>query len=357
MFKRKTIYSHIALRGIAALSVFLFHIYDSHGTAGWDLNNSIFRFFDWADYSVDLFFILSGFVLNWVYNKQVIINWRTYGIARIARIVPLYYITSIVAIPVLVYSYLRHGSEYIGIGPGNIYSVAIENILILAGVLNTPTLNGPAWSISVEVFCYAALFPILFKVNKKIEKSCLVLISLVLGCTFLLNVSYHYYYITFQHIVWNTNHIQRGIFGFTMGFCLCALYRLNPMLGKRKTQIDLILGLIIILVISSLIGILPKYMILYSLPFLVFFSAYDSGVIASAMHNSVFEWLGERSYSIYLWHYSILAIYPYLIKSSFIPGIVNCGILVIIVLIIAELSYRFIEVPSRDYLRQYLGRR
>ena len=114
--KSREIYSHTGLRGIAAMCVFIYHIYLSQAVT-WNLNYSFFRFFEWRTYAVDLFFVLSGFILYWVYfNKNVAINWRSYLSARVARIFPIYYLTSFFMLTVLSYSYFKYGCKYIGSG-------------------------------------------------------------------------------------------------------------------------------------------------------------------------------------------------------------------------------------------------
>jgi peptidoglycan/LPS O-acetylase OafA/YrhL len=88
------IYSHTGLRGIAAMYVLLFHLL----WAGGDLRaNKFCQWFQWGGYSVDLFFILSGFILNWVYlSSAAAMNWETYLKARVARILPLYLLHSFI---------------------------------------------------------------------------------------------------------------------------------------------------------------------------------------------------------------------------------------------------------------------
>jgi peptidoglycan/LPS O-acetylase OafA/YrhL len=66
------------------------------------------------------------------------------------------------------------------------------------------------------------------------------------------------------------------------------------------------------------------------------------------------QWLGSRSYSLYLWHF------PFLIIAALHPGHlikVRKIVLVLLILIVAALSYRFIENPIRhsDYLKRRTG--
>lgn len=70
------------------------------------------------------------------------------------------------------------------------------------------------------------------------------------------------------------------------------------------------------------------------------------GVLARAFSWQPLVWLGQRSYSIYLWHYPLFALMNPVGDVSAKPWwvyLLECGV----VLAVAELSYRFIETPFR----------
>lgn len=70
------------------------------------------------------------------------------------------------------------------------------------------------------------------------------------------------------------------------------------------------------------------------------------------LSNPVLKWIGDRSYSIYLWHYTIILLISKGIKASW--GITLIEIVLSVVL--AELSYRFIETPIRHgIIGEYLN--
>lgn len=70
------------------------------------------------------------------------------------------------------------------------------------------------------------------------------------------------------------------------------------------------------------------------------------------LSNPVLKWMGDRSYSIYLWHYPIILLISKGIKASW--GITLIEIVLSVVL--AELSYRFIETPIRHgIIGEYLN--
>jgi peptidoglycan/LPS O-acetylase OafA/YrhL len=359
--KSREIYSHTGLRGIAAMSVVMAHIYIGQ-SSDWHLNEKIFRFFQWHNYAVDLFFILSGFILNWVYlSSGKDVNWWSYIRARVARITPLYYATTIIAIPITIYSYIKHGYEFIG--EHNYTLVGLANLLMVSGVIGLPTLNKPAWSISVEFFCYLAIFPILVWFARRLTTKKYGLITsifLVFILTQGLILSYSVDPINIFNYNWNSQFMLRGLLGFPIGFILCSIYR-SPLIWKpTDSLINLILLGSLLVFILTRINFIPSHILLYIFPFVIYFSTFDQGILANILKLNLFEWLGERSYSIYLLHMPILTCFPAFSKWIFAhylsklhpTGNINCMILVSIILVTSELSYKYFELPARNYIRK-----
>ena len=357
---RREIYSHTGLRGIAAICVFLTHMYIGLAK-DWQLDYHVFRFFDFASPAVDLFFILSGFILNWVYlSNSKSINWSSYLKARVGRILPLYYVTTILSLPTLIYSYLKHGFQFIG--DHNWIAIGVSNLLMVSGIIGLVSINGPAWSISVEFFCYLAVFPLLIALNRFLSVNRYSwFLSILLACIFtkLLILSNHFDCISIYHWHWQCHWIARGVFGFSIGFLICTIYRMPSVWKPSSAVINLIvLGSFAVFLLTR-IGYLPVHLLLYVFPFLVYFTAFDAGVSAYFLKLNPLQWLGERSYSLYLWHVPVLSFFPFVsrsvcthfFKTSSPLGFPNCFVLVAIVLFISDLSYRFFETPCRDYIR------
>ena len=61
------------------------------------------------------------------------------------------------------------------------------------------------------------------------------------------------------------------------------------------------------------------------------------------LSNPVLKWIGDRSYSIYLWHYPIIFLISKGIKASWWITLIE----IVLSVVLAELSYRFIETPIR----------
>ena len=70
------------------------------------------------------------------------------------------------------------------------------------------------------------------------------------------------------------------------------------------------------------------------------------------LSNPVLKWIGDRSYSIYLWHYPIILLISKGIKSSWWITLIE----IVLSVVLAELSYRFIETPIRHgIIGEYLN--
>lgn len=70
------------------------------------------------------------------------------------------------------------------------------------------------------------------------------------------------------------------------------------------------------------------------------------------LSNPVLKWIGARSYSIYLWHYPIILLISKGIKASWWITLIE----LVLSVVLAELSYRFIETPIRHgIIGEYLN--
>lgn len=70
------------------------------------------------------------------------------------------------------------------------------------------------------------------------------------------------------------------------------------------------------------------------------------------LSNPVLKWIGDRSYSIYLWHYPIILLISKGIKASWWITLIE----IVLSVVLVELSYRFIETPIRHgIIGEYLN--
>ena len=75
-------------------------------------------------------------------------------------------------------------------------------------------------------------------------------------------------------------------------------------------------------------------------------------LLSRLLSNPVLKWIGDRSYSLYLWHYPIILLISKGIKASWWITLIE----IVLSVVLAELSYRFIETPIRHgIIGEYLN--
>lgn len=133
------------LRGLAAMCVVLSH-YSWHcvksfqeAPFGFDLH-TIFGF-----YAVQLFFIISGFVISLTLEKSN--NWRDFAFSRLSRLYPAYWatVTLMVVAEILVFGKTLWIGGY------------VTNLTMLQEFIGFPNLDGVFWSLTVELAFYAIM--------------------------------------------------------------------------------------------------------------------------------------------------------------------------------------------------------
>jgi peptidoglycan/LPS O-acetylase OafA/YrhL len=148
-----------SLRFVAAMHVVLFH--EARGFFGVP---AVERFVDTGYIGVQLFFVLSGFILAYTYadGRTAHVSSRSFFIARFARVYPVYALALVVALPQLVSWGIGKVSLEHGMGAAKVVTTVLANVLLLQAWL-VPTVspwNAPGWSLSVEASFYL-VFPAL----------------------------------------------------------------------------------------------------------------------------------------------------------------------------------------------------
>lgn len=174
---RSEIKSLTALRGVAAAWVVLFH-YRPHFSpiisGPWIEKGYL---------AVDFFFVLSGFVLFYVYSeslKNSTFRYREFLARRVARIYPVHLTTLIVAIVIF---YIGGRLGLVPRAQDHLSDAWAHFVLLHAwGVTTGMHLNYPSWSISAEFLAYT-IFPLVALIALRIQPRLAVPAALV---TFLL---------------------------------------------------------------------------------------------------------------------------------------------------------------------------
>ena len=150
------------LRGIAATIVAIYHVNpELSKTTTFAIGNIVDRGYLW----VDLFFVLSGFVLALNYGHRFAegwpINvWCDFLLRRVARIFPLYFVCTAAGVAMVTFRDSAIAAELFKPTGQNPLTVGFSNVLMVQSWGFGKSIDGTAWSLSAEWAAYLA-FPIL----------------------------------------------------------------------------------------------------------------------------------------------------------------------------------------------------
>nr|WP_246147457.1 acyltransferase family protein [Secundilactobacillus folii] len=77
--------------------------------------------------------------------------------------------------------------------------------------------------------------------------------------------------------------------------------------------------------------------------------AHPAGFMNQVFTNRVFDWVGKRSYGIYLYQFPIMIFYEAKVTNIAAHPLLNALIETVLILIVSDLSYRYLERPMRHY--------
>ena len=273
-----------SLRGLAALSVLLYHIGDFGLLGG-------LAFFRHSWLLVDFFFVLSGFVIAASYGERLAGGFprRKFMALRLGRVVPLHLavVAIFVAAEFLVFRpWLgeRHDTFYFWRG-----------LLLLDGFAeHTGNFFAPvSWSISVEIVLYA-LAALLFGRGRTATVA-----AVALGGMALVALLAEWNQAGFGFLM------QRGVLGFGLGVACYELHRRSAKTatGPTLTAAELaVAAAVIALVVVQPFGrstVVPADL-LFGAVVLAF--ARDGGMLSRLLQTRPMVRLGTLSYSIYMTH-------------------------------------------------------
>ena len=346
----------LGLRGIAALAVLLYHVVHivKIPEPEW------FSFIRQGGVGVFLFFVLSAFSLMYSTERTMLRhNWvKEYLIKRFFRISPLFY-------TILAFMLLH---AFMGGGLPNV-SIVLLNLFFIFGFFFDPEIGlvMGGWTIGVEMIFYI-LFPILLMIIKT-QKEAFFLMIIAMLVSYSARMQLHIQYLTVTpQPKWDPSYFTfiTNLFFFTVGI---YAYKVKQTIGQsdRKFRIAVLVMTILFFLIFTLLGEILKKTGRLDLIILGFgfggLCLWQSIKPSFWSANKLCEYLGERSYSIYLIHpliiiftkkYSVNIYYklePNLGEYSFFI----CSMLIIgIVLIVAEVTYRSIEIPGINMGRKII---
>ncbi|MDC1295328.1 acyltransferase [Myxococcota bacterium] len=271
------------LRGSAALLVALYHF--SASSSVLDLP---FVANGWL--SVDLFFVLSGFVLDRRYFLRPDGCFRQFVIARTGRMLPLYF--AVFGIFLVMDGYFQHQR---GVEMLEIAGAALINLLLLQsfGFLDQLWFYGPSWSISAELWGNFLFFGVLFYV-RSLKWIVLATIPLALIFIFAINIQTSY------EFGW-----LRCCYGLALGVISsrCTLDTGRVMNFNRFHLGDLA-AVTVLLSIFTFEFLHPIAPLLFAL--VISFAAVATGSILTRVFGSrPLVFLGHISFTVYMIHFFI----------------------------------------------------
>ena len=111
--------------------------------------------------AVHFFFSLSGFLFTWLYARRIAegtVSLRNFAVLRLSRLYPLHLATLLLVVGLQGLWFIQFG-DYFVYRFNDLYHFALNVGMISGlGMAMGLSFNGPAWSISIEVFLYAVFF-------------------------------------------------------------------------------------------------------------------------------------------------------------------------------------------------------
>lgn len=343
------------LRGFAAISVVVYHVIEHFNWSSFPISGPLLWFrFGWM--GVDMFFVISGFVIAMSAFKQLESNGTEKFIPsfmkrRLRRIVPLHYLTLLVFVifisPTLLF---------------NDFALNISTHLLFIHNLNYNlhgAINGSNWSLGVEMQFY--IFIALFAGWLKRVPWWVLLLSA-------LTVSYAWRFAAFSLISLDqplgvfklfvsATQLPGMLDEFAIGILLARLITsdLGVKIVSNRRYSTISLMVIAALLTTAALSIYLKYASFWNYPWMVVFfrtllaSAFGMIILSlcSLKVTPILKrvlyplyYCGTISYGIYLWHLPILLSVK---KLDWLSHGQSLTLVLALTLVMASLSWHFFE--------------
>jgi peptidoglycan/LPS O-acetylase OafA/YrhL len=345
------------VRGVAALWVVLFHIqlfgkeFGLPALAGTPILRA-----GWT--GVDLFFVLSGFVLMLVHERDFPrLDWAPllrFAWLRILRVYPLATVVLLLIVVLTLIDRTFAANWAIGSIPHNLTPSAFWRTLLLANRWWLPTdgdWNQPEWSLSAEILGYAA-FPFVAMLATRLNNRWLLAI-LALACL-LYPTAFGYFYKQKpfnDDIFWGA--VPRMAGAFAGGMLLARLHKLTPEASRPLQGWLATLGLAGVIVIL----LLPAHYVGAVTPcfgLLVYGLAANRGLANRLFASPLAVWLGLVSFPLYLVHVTALNWLRFGFHEDAAGNterVLGLGLTLGFVFCLAWLLHIYVERPSHRFAR------
>ncbi len=353
------------LRGVAALMVVAFHIFEAHGK-----NPPFDQIINHGYLAVDFFFLLSGFVISYAYDDR----WNTMTIGnffkrRLIRLQPMVIMGMIIGALLF---YFQESALFPMIHDVPVWKMLLVMVigftliplppsLDIRGWVEMHPLNGPGWSLFYEYI--ANILYALFV--RKFSKTALSILVFLSGCA-LIHLT-----LTSQYGVviggWSLEPAQihigfaRMMYPFFAGL---LLFRMGKLIQIKNAFFWCSLMVIAALAMPRiggsenvwLNGIYESAVIILFFPLIIFLGA--SGEIKSKFSSRVCTFFGDISYPIYITHYPIIYIYTAWAVDTKTPFSQAYPISILTFLSCVALAYaclKLYDIPVRKWINAKLA--
>jgi len=347
------------LRGVAAIMVVIFHIFEAHATSHLD------QIINHGYLAVDFFFLLSGFVIGYAYDDRWHkLTLKEFFKRRLIRLQPMVIMGMIIG---AVCFYYQDSVLWPHISEVPVWKMLLVMVIGFTLIPLTPSqeirgwgemhpLNGPGWSLFFEYI--ANIMYALFV--RKFSKAVLAILVVLSGAALV-------------HLAltapagdvvggWSINAEQlkvgfsRMMFPFFGGLLLSRMAKITYI---KNAFLWCSLLLVIVLAMPRiggannlwLNGIYESVTIICIFPLIVYLGA--SGTVHGAASTKVCKFFGDISYPIYITHYPLIYIYTAWVannKVSIQDGTPYAILLLVSAIVIAYACLKLYDEPVRKWL-------
>ena len=318
------------LRGVAALPVVWYHVFEGYAFAG---AKPYVECINHGYLAVDFFFILSGFVIGYAYddrwNKSL--TMKGFFQRRLIRLHPMVIMGAVLGtITFLVQGSVQWDGTHVATS-----AVMLALLLAMCFIPAVPgcgydvrgngemfPLNGPAWSLFFEYIGYILYALFIRRLSDKALLALVIALGAALGCFAIFDVSGY----GSIGVGWTIDTVNvlggalRMLFPFTAGLLLSR--RLRPVRVKGAFGICSVLlaALLFVPFIGGNTpilwnGLFEIFCIAVVFPLIVWLGA--SGQTTDAFSTRVCKFLGDLSFPLYITHYPFMYLfYSWLIKTE-----------------------------------------
>ncbi len=360
------------LRGIAALMVLSFHVYTLTGFP--PLDDWIIRpFISGGLFGVDLFFVLSGFVLFVpMVRRGGPGSGKAYAIRRLGRVAPAYYFALFIAVAFRpwVHIFPSNNSFFSTTGLAHVFFLQTP----LLGQSRELGFGGvqQVWTLSHEMLFYATLFFI----GSAFAKRPLVGLSLALA----ISVGWRVALARYVHDDKVMDHLSiqfpSYVLHFALGMLVAVLHVRTPAEVKQRfakwAPWLLLAATVTVMVLITRTGMralngteahgehhLRNLGIATCFAVVVLCVVNGPAWLSAMLEHRALHWLGEISYGVYLFHIFVIGFALWLWGGPPVPAVIATNQMFFAMLgwtlsmscILAKLSYDYVEQPIRDAFR------